>query len=150
MEKSRKRAERRWRSYCTWMRRLKRDWRDHGRGSYPVPLYDFVGGIPQVTGWVSSLCACFDLKNREALRFKDTPNQKSYRRKGRDLYRTGRRNDVPVQELRVQDGPQEDSGPRRSTYRRRGPSEPRRDRCFCGHVAGPARCPNCKPDRLIV
>ncbi len=74
LSKNRKRAERRWRGFCTWMRRLKVDWAEHGRQYSMRPVFDWSGPDPKkVLGWNSTLCRCFDLKNREATRFKDTP-----------------------------------------------------------------------------
>jgi hypothetical protein len=74
MDKSMKRAERRWRSHCVWMRRLRVDWATHGWQYNLVPQYDWGGPDPKkILGWRSTLCACFELTNREATRFKDTP-----------------------------------------------------------------------------
>jgi len=74
MEKSRKRAERRWRSWCTWMRRLKGDQATHS-GPWS-PKYSYEDGSCKLVsfGDRTSLCACFDLTSRQATRFKDTPN----------------------------------------------------------------------------
>lgn len=74
MEKSRKRAERRWRSWCTWMRRLKVDWNEHGWRWSPRPQFGWVGTEWKILGWKSDLCKCFELTSRQATRFKDTPN----------------------------------------------------------------------------
>lgn len=74
MEKPRDRAERRWRSFTKWMRRLRSDWNDHGWRRDPVPKYDWRDGRLCLIGWSDSLCGCFDLKDMQALRFKDTPN----------------------------------------------------------------------------
>lgn len=74
MEKSYKRRERRWRSYKKWMRRLKTDWNEHGWRRDPQPIREWVGGEWKIVAWKDSLCGCFDLKNPQALRFKDTPN----------------------------------------------------------------------------
>lgn len=74
MEKPRTRALRRWRSFTKWMRRLKRDWNEHGWQWDPRPNYEWVGPDLKIVGWRSNLCECFDLANREATRFKDTPN----------------------------------------------------------------------------
>lgn len=74
MEKPRIRAERRWRSFTKWMRRLRADWNDHGWRRDPVPMYEWKDGKSCIVGWKDSLCGCFDLRNKQALRFKDTPN----------------------------------------------------------------------------
>lgn len=74
MWKSKKRGERRHRSYSKWMSRLKADWATHGRQYSIYPVYDWGGPDPKkIVGWRDTLCGCFNLKNKEALRFKDTP-----------------------------------------------------------------------------
>ncbi len=76
LHKDMRRAERRWRSFHVWMRRLKEDWAEHGRQSSIYPVYDYSKGVENRTiiGWRDSLCRCFDLRNKQALRFKDTPS----------------------------------------------------------------------------
>ncbi len=75
MEKSKKRGLRRWRSYSKWMSRLKVDWATHGRQYNLIPMFEYVDHerTGKVLGWRSTLCKCFELTNREATRFKDTP-----------------------------------------------------------------------------
>jgi len=58
MDKDTRRGVRRWRSYTKFMRRLKRDWNDHG----------WARGLDG-----KELCDCFDLTSKAAIRFKDTP-----------------------------------------------------------------------------
>lgn len=56
------------------MRRLRSDWADHGRQSVPIYRRELVGDkliTREIIG--STLCACFDLTSKQALRFKDTP-----------------------------------------------------------------------------
>jgi hypothetical protein len=56
------------------MRRLRSDWADHGRQSVPVYRRELVGDklvACEIIG--STLCECFDLTSKQALRFKDTP-----------------------------------------------------------------------------
>lgn len=70
LEKSRKRGERRWRSFCKFMRRVRSDWNDHGWRRDPlryVSSYHIDG---------TTLCNCFFLDSKEAVRFKDTPHQR--------------------------------------------------------------------------
>jgi hypothetical protein len=56
------------------MRRLKGDWATHGRQYNIRPIFEWKGNVRgEVIGWSTDLCRCFDLTNREALRFKDTP-----------------------------------------------------------------------------
>jgi hypothetical protein len=68
------RGDRRWRSYKKWIRRLKVDWNEHGWQWSPRPQFGWVGSEWKILGWQSDLCGCFDLRNKQALRFKDTPN----------------------------------------------------------------------------
>jgi len=74
--KDMRRAERRARSHSVWMRRLKHDWAEHGRQYSIYPVYDYSKGVANRTiiGWRDTLCGCFDLRNKQALRFKDTPS----------------------------------------------------------------------------
>lgn len=92
LEKSRKRALRRWRSWCVWMRRLRGDWNDHGWKRNPIPGYY----LHQRDG--TTLCNCFFLDHKEAYRFKDTPNPGSFRRKDFSRYREF---GDPIQERRL-------------------------------------------------
>lgn len=72
--KDKRRADRRWRSRCKFMRRLRSDWSDHGRQSVPVYRRELIGDkyvACEIIG--STLCECFDLTSKQALRFKDTP-----------------------------------------------------------------------------
>jgi hypothetical protein len=64
------------------MRRLRSDWADHGRQSVPIYRRELVGDkliTREIIG--STLCACFDLKSKQALRFKDTPTGNHSKRK---------------------------------------------------------------------
>jgi len=81
LEKSKKRALRRWRSWCVWMRRLRGDWNSHGWKRDPIGPY--LSGQRDGT----RLCNCFFLDHKEALRFKNTPNRDSFSRKDRSKYR---------------------------------------------------------------
>jgi hypothetical protein len=97
LEKSKKRALRRWRSWCVWMRRLRGDWNDHGWKRNPIRSY-FLGQRDGTT-----LCNCFFLDHKEAYRFKDTPNESSFFRKDFQMYREF---GDPIQERRVTDAPE--------------------------------------------
>jgi hypothetical protein len=82
MDKSRKRGLRRYRSFSKWMSRLKNDWATHGRQYSVHPIYEYVDGKPvKIVGWRDTLCKCFDLKNKQAYRFKDTPTLDHSQRK---------------------------------------------------------------------
>lgn len=73
LTKDRRRAERRHRSYSTWMRRLKRDWDEH-RGPW-TPKYTWEDGVCTFSpGDRTQRCKCYNLLDPQALRFKDTPN----------------------------------------------------------------------------
>lgn len=76
LTKEKRRAERRWRSHHVWMRRLRNDWATHGWQYNIRPVYDYSRGVENrtVVGWRDDLCGCFDLRNMQALRFKDTPS----------------------------------------------------------------------------
>jgi hypothetical protein len=71
--KDKRRGERRWRSYCTWMRRLQRDWDTH-RGPW-TPKYTWENGVCTFSpGDRTERCDCYNLQHPQALRFKDTPH----------------------------------------------------------------------------
>lgn len=73
LTKDRRRAERRHRSYSTWMRRLQRDWDTH-RGPW-TPKYTWENGVCTFSpGDRTQRCDCYNLQHPQALRFKDTPN----------------------------------------------------------------------------
>lgn len=101
LAKSMKRADRRWRSWCVWMRRLRKDWNMHGWKQDPRYDHEVVNGC--VVAYLSertSLCSCFDLTSKNALRFKDTPNTRSFDRADWGKYRNGRGEGIPIQERR--------------------------------------------------
>lgn len=101
-QKDKRRALRRWRSRCVWFRRLRVDWNEHGWKRNPRYDYDWSGKeVCRVLSDKTSLCECFDLTNREATRFKDTPNGSSFMRRDNDKYRDKRSSHVPIQEKRI-------------------------------------------------
>jgi hypothetical protein len=65
------------------MRRLKADWATHGRQYNIYPIREYKDGKPtgKIEGWRNTLCPCFDLKNKQAYRFKDTPTTNFAKRK---------------------------------------------------------------------
>lgn len=74
VHKDMRRAERRWRSFHKWMRRLRSDWNDHGWKRDPVYRREMVDGkLVTCEAIGTTLCKCFDLRDPQALRFKDTP-----------------------------------------------------------------------------
>lgn len=128
MEKSRKRAERRWRSYCVWMRRLRRDWNEHGWQRNPIgPWRTF-----QVDG--TSLCNCFFLDHPQAYRFKNTPADCacSQCQNPRRFYAGKRANELTVAERREAQGDRTWFGRRK----RRRTVLLKKLRCTCGYVLG--------------
>ena len=134
MEKSKKRGERRWLSRCTWMRRLRQDWNEHGWKRDPVYDYEPTGdGVCRIfLSERTTLCECFDLGNKQALRFKDTPNTHSFRRKDWDKYRDSRGERVPIQERRASEVVREYLAPRK----RRRVVFKKKVMCRCGYVLG--------------
>lgn len=76
LQKDKRRADRRWRSYHKFIRRLKTDWNDH-RWNWNYLTYprSRVGITPEVacSFWAgTTLCGCF-WNPKEMARFKDTP-----------------------------------------------------------------------------
>lgn len=169
MEKPKKRADRRWRSHCVWMRRLRRDWNEHG-WNWTIRRWPIRGLTKegQESEWSeTTLCHCF-YDPKEMARFKDTPNRWSFPRRDHTKYRTGRADDRPIQERR-RDEPDERMlflKSRRS--RREGAKRVFRLQCRrCGYLMGKRlvpveeheswraiweesfrlwrRCPNCRP-----
>ena len=130
LTKDLRRGDRRWRSYCVWMRRLKNDWATHGWQYSIRPVFDWSGPDPKkVVGWTNDLCRCFDLKNKEALRFKDTPtgneSQAAFRRN--DGY-----HDQEIWEERNAEG--DEARPVKERRDRRKGTHPFRVRCNCGFL----------------
>jgi hypothetical protein len=134
LTKDRRRAERRHRSYLTWMRRLRNDQYDH-RGPWS-PVLDWKDGVCTITpGDRTQLCDCFNLRSRQALRFKDTPNgcacwscanpRRTYRGKSKMA--------LTFQEQRENIGDRE-------SFNRKKPNRVRlvliRERCLCGFLFG--------------
>ena len=76
MVKEMRRAERRWRSHCKFLRRLKQDWNQHGWNWGPRWYERSYQLTPEAACsiWAGTdLCECFYDKKAQA-RFKDTPN----------------------------------------------------------------------------
>lgn len=76
LHKDTRRADRRWRSRCKFIRRLKTDWNDH-RWNWNYLTYprSRVGITPEAacSFWAgTNLCGCF-WNPKEMARFKDTP-----------------------------------------------------------------------------
>lgn len=71
-----KRAERRWKSYCVWMRRLKQDQNEHGtqwNWDQRLRSKPWLSKEAQCSIWAKTdLCACF-YDPKEMARFKNAP-----------------------------------------------------------------------------
>ncbi len=90
MEKSRKRALRRWRSFHAWMRRLQDDWWEHGTRINPRGVYrnwKENNGACSIRrnsrGFLAAEgfnCPCFDFKDNGSYKFKDHPTGNKSRR----------------------------------------------------------------------
>lgn len=81
LHKDMRRAERRWRSYHKWMRRLRSDWNDHGWKRDPRYSWRIENGVQTCEVVGTTLCDCFNLLHPQALRFKDTPTGRHSKRK---------------------------------------------------------------------
>ncbi len=124
VHKDKRRALRRWRSYCKFMKRLRSDWNDHGWRRDPVRY-----ASNHIDG--TSLCDCFFPWSAQAVRFKDTPTGRFRKRDEWDdsltRYRVERL--LPVERERF--------GVRK---RRRG-FRFVKEKCMCGFVLGIVKVP---------
>jgi hypothetical protein len=163
LAKDLRRGERRWRSYSTWMRRLKADWATHGRQYNIYPIYEWVNGKQAgLIGWRNTLCGCFDLTSREAYRFKDTPHRMCYAYECNQRKANHGRERLPIQERRAVARAMGDDMRAALGTRRREPERLIliRKTCFCGYLfskewlpagvirwsdrRGSKRCPDCQ------
>lgn len=137
--KEMRRADRRWRSYCVWMRRLKNDWATHGwNWNYRWTRR----GWPQQTEkscsiWAeTTLCECFyDPSFKGMSRFKDTPSMGMRKRvsNGQD----GDRINEYKAEQRIE-VEKEQHGTSQRLRKRLQRQEPTRKKvtCLCGYLLG--------------
>jgi len=138
LHKDMRRAERRSRSFHVWMRRLRRDWADHGRQYNIRPVYDYSRGFDErkIVGWTDDLCGCFDLRNKQALRFKDTPSGGHRKRacNGKDGDRV---NELKAERfLEVGRECHGTRGRREKRLARLRRGRPLKVKCGCGYVVG--------------
>lgn len=85
LSKDLRRAERRWRSHCVWMRRLKNDWATHGWNWNYLSAKPYGGAFRRIgltqeascSFWAqTTLCDCFWNPGLSGMgRFKDTPHR---------------------------------------------------------------------------
>lgn len=139
LNKGMRRAERRWRSRCVWIRRLKHDWATHGWNwnyrwtrSWGAPKPEKSCSI-----WAeTTLCECFyDPSFKGMGRFKDTPSMGHRQRScnGKDGDRINEYKDE--QRLEVE---KERHGTAERLRKRLHRQDPRRMKvtCTCGYVVG--------------
>jgi hypothetical protein len=168
LTKDKRRAERRWRSHCVWMRRLKDDWATHGwnwQWTANRPFKFTHGGIAksaECSIWAeTTLCDCFWNPAFSGMgRFKDTPHPKC----GFEChpeYSHGIES-RPIQEWRELYRAMGDEAPVDLGVRRRDPDRLVliRKTCLCGYLMGKEwkraedvkwsdrrsekKCPDCK------
>jgi hypothetical protein len=175
LTKDKRRAERRWRSHCVWMRRLREDWATHGWNwnwmSARRTSFSRLGIAPsaQCSIWAeTTLCDCFWNPAFSGMgRFKDTPHPKCsfecHPEYGHGI------ESRPIQEWRELDRAMGDEAPVDLGVRRRDPDRLVlvRKTCLCGYLMGKEwkraedvkwsdrrsekKCPDCKrrlEDRL--
>lgn len=173
--KDKRRAERRWRSFHAWMRRLQDDWWTHGSRLNPRGIYlhmkeTGVCSIKRSDNWRDRYhCACFDFEKSGNYQFKDTPHPRcGYECRPEYSHGLERR---PIQEWREEGRAWGDEGREDFHVRRRDPDRMIlvRQKCICGYLMdtfwkraedvhwGDKRsekyCPDCKKkfgDRKIV
>lgn len=135
--KDMRRAERRARSYYTWLRRVKNDWNTHGWNWNPRPYYHMKSGLTKQGAcsiWSETdLCECFyDPGMAGWARFKDTPHRvcSPYECDPRRASKGAEAK--PIQELRAEEA-QEDWH-----IRKPNPDQVTsvRQRCLCGFLFG--------------
>lgn len=140
--KDKRRAERRWRSHCVWMRRLKEDWATHGWNwnwmSSRPRAYQRLGIAPsaQCSIWAqTTLCDCFWNPGFSGMgRFKDTPHPRcGYECRPEYSHGLERR---PIQEWREDGRSWGDERPADFHVRRRNPDREIlvRQTCICGYL----------------
>jgi len=146
LTKEKRRAERRWRSFHAWMRRLQDDWWNHGsrlnpRGVYRHMRETGVCVIKRGENWTDKYhCECFQFNLQGSYRFKDTPtgnqSEAEYRRKdGYHLQREWEERNAKDDEYVRQPGPRK--------RRHREGTHPYRVLCFgCGFLLGIAQVKN--------
>lgn len=135
LQKSMRRSQRRWRSRCVWMRRLKHDWATHGWNWNYVWVHPWYSKQKaDCSIWAeTTLCACFyDPSFKGMARFKDTPSM-NHRQRSCNGWEGDRINEYKdEQKLEVE---REFHGSDRKSGRRR---DPRRMKvtCLCGYLVG--------------
>jgi len=168
--KDRRRAERRWRSHCVWIRRLKVDWATHGWNwqwldNRPYRFTHFgVAKKAECSIWAkTTLCDCFWNPGFAGMgRFKDTPHPKCHSYECNPREYTHGKESRPIQEWREEARAWGDEGRDDFSVRRRDPGRMIlvRQTCVCGYLIrtlwkpsaeiswrdkrGDERCPDCR------
>lgn len=140
MEKSMKRADRRWRSHCAWMRRLRNDWATHGWNwqwmSNRPRAYQRLGIAEEAkcSIWAqTTLCDCFwNPGFNGSGRFKDTPTAGRRKELHFELGPKGDpRGGVTIQEVRCEEVVREDWHSRKADPNKMVLVK---QTCICGYV----------------
>lgn len=140
LTKDKRRAERRWRSFHAWMRRLQDDWWTHGSRLNPRGIYlhmkeTGVCTIKRGDSWRDRYhCDCFDFSLQGNYRFKETPHPRC----GFEChaeYSHGIES-RPIQEWREEGRAYGDEGREDFHVRRREPDRMIlvRQKCVCGFL----------------
>lgn len=166
--KDKRRAERRWRSFHAWMRRLQDDWWTHGsrlnpRGVYLHMKETGVCVIKRGDNWRDRYyCDCFDFALAGSYHFKNTPHSRCSRYECKPEEYSHGQDSRPIQEWRELARAMGDEAPVDLVARRREPDKMVmiRKTCLCGYLMGKEwkrvqdvkwtdrrsdkRCPDCK------
>jgi hypothetical protein len=139
LNKGMRRAERRWRSHCVWMRRLRHDWATHGWNWNYLWIRPgrYSSEKASCSIWAeTTLCECFyDPSFKGMGRFKDTPSM-GHRQRSCNGKDGDRINEYKAeQQLEVE---KELHGTSQRLRKRLHRQEPRRMKvtCLCGYVVG--------------
>jgi len=142
--KDKRRAERRWRSHCVWMRRLRNDWATHGWNwqwmSNRAYAYQRQGIAEEAkcSIWAqTTLCDCFWNPAFSGMgRFKDTPHPRCSKYECQPEKYTHGLESRPIQEWREEARAWGDDAPVDLGTRRREPEKMVliRKKCLCGYL----------------
>lgn len=166
LHKDKRRGDRRWRSHCVWIRRLKNDWATHG-WNWNYARYTNNFGLSKEGAcsiWAkTTLCSCFfDPGFNGMARFKDTPHPRCSSYECNQRESNHGLESRPIQEWRELARAMGDDVREDWHVRRRDPERLIliRKRCLCGYVMGKEwkkaaeidwsdyrsedKCPDCK------
>ena len=140
LTKDKRRAERRWRSHCVWMRRLKNDWQTHGWNwnwmSARGTKYTRFGLTEEAkcSIWAeTTLCDCFWNPGFNGMaRFKDTPTAGRRKELHFELGPKGDpRGGVTIQEVRSEEVVRENWSTRKADHNKWVLVK---QTCLCGYL----------------